>query len=350
MNRNLTARTSISASEPQQLLEQACAHIQEHGAEYRRDAGRHELGFPFGDATLTERPGGVDVEVAGPTLTAIFDLRGIIASHLCEFAMRDLDIRWTGDGATMKRPPNFRMLKVISVSDLTPRMRRIRFTGDDLANFAGLANIHVRLVFAPEGRDIPRPEIGADGLERWPSGPDQPLFRRYTVRDIDVGAGWLDIDFVLHAEATGPGSRFAQTVRIGDGIGMIGPGGGGLPFDRDWYLIAGDETALPAIARFMEHLPDTARGHVVIEIANDAERQPLTLPVGMSIEWVDRSDGLAEATQRHRPPADSARPFVWIGCEDGAFRKLRAHVRTALNLPKGSHNVVSYWRLGFESS
>lgn len=346
MSHLLTARADIAIREPAAMLKQLCEHIAEHGAVYNRSESRHDLRFPFGTAVLHEDAGHVQVEVVGGTFPALFNLRSIIAGHMQEFAPQPLSIHWTGDGARMTRPPNYRVLRVIEMLDLTPRMRRIRFASDDLSLFAGLDNIHVRLVFSPDGHGLAEPRISPDGLERWPDGPDKPEFRRYTIREIDVTAGVLDIDFVLHAEEAGPGSRFAETARTGDRIGMIGPGGGSLPMDRDWYLIAGDETALPAIARFLELLPAAARGHVIIEIANEAERQPLAYRRNMKVEWVLRTDGLVSALQRHAPPKDAQSPFIWVGCEDGTFRELRRYVRNDLALKKGYHSIVAYWREG----
>jgi NADPH-dependent ferric siderophore reductase len=79
--------------------------------------------------------------------------------------------------------------------------------------------------------------------------------RYYTIRRIDAAAGWVDIDFVLY-EAPGPAGDFALSARIGDICGMSGPCGLGIkPAGR--YLLAGDETALPAIAGIAERLPST---------------------------------------------------------------------------------------------
>lgn len=70
--------------------------------------------------------------------------------------------------------------------------------------------------------------------------------RYYTIRRIDAAAGWLEIDFVLH-EAPGLAGDFARLARPGDICGMSGPCGLGVK-PAGHYLLAGDETALPAIA------------------------------------------------------------------------------------------------------
>ncbi|MFY0057010.1 siderophore-interacting protein, partial [Acinetobacter baumannii] len=90
-------------------------------------------------------------------------------------------------------------------------------------------------------------------------------------------------------------SAFAERAVVGDRVGVVGPGGGGL-VAADWYLFAGDETALPAIARMLESLPAQARGKVFLEVADEAEIQPLTAPPSVDIEWLFRNGEPAGGT------------------------------------------------------
>lgn len=351
MNKILNARTRIVMNHPANVLEQLCEHLVGHGAGHDRTGNLHELCFPFGLVRIEAEDSAVRVHVAGSDIGELHNLRSVIAGHMQEFAAEQLDIRWFGDGSELRTPPNFRILRVLEHHDLTPRMRRIRFGAEKLEGFAGLENIHVRLVFPPSQELLIPPTLGANGMEHWPQqGEARPQFRRYTIRSIDVLTGTLDIDFVLHDEASGPGSSFAENVRVGEEIGMIGPGGGSLPLDRDWYLIAGDETALPAIARFLEFLPDSACGHVIIEIAAPSERQELFPHGGFTVDWSERGSAFAAMVQECRPPDKAVQPFVWVGCEYENFRVLRRFVREDIQLPKGSHSIVSYWRKGQEGS
>lgn len=327
-----------------------CDHLVGHGALPDHAPGIYRLGFPFGQAQIDLNGAQIRMQATAPDVARLYQLRNILAGHLAEFAPEADTLRWTGDATDLTEPPNWRKLRVAAVTDLTPRMRRIRLMGDDLTMFAGLQNIHVRLAFPPQGKPLISPKVSASGRESWPDDPARPMLRRYTVRAIDPAAGWLDVDFVLHEEASGPGSAFAATAAVGDMIGLIGPGGGTIPLDRDWYLIAGDETALPAIARMVALLPRTATGHVVIELHDPAEAQPLDTPPGLQVTHVLRDSGLAQAVEAIRPPADAALPFVWIGCEYSAFRSLRRHVRDTLGLVKGCHNIVAYWREGVAES
>jgi NADPH-dependent ferric siderophore reductase len=97
---------------------------------------------------------------------------------------------------------------------------------------------------------------------------------------------------VLHGDQ-GVASVWAEAARPGDVIGMMGPGGGSMPA-MDWCLLAGDETAIPAIARMLEALPETAQGIVLIEVADKGAEQTLPASVGIDIRWLHRDGVVAE--------------------------------------------------------
>lgn len=67
------------------------------------------------------------------------------------------------------------------------------------------------------------------------------------------------------------------------------------PRGVDWTLVAGDETALPAIGRWLEEWPAGARGQVFVEVAEASHRQDLPVPDGVALTWLVR-DGAPAAT------------------------------------------------------
>jgi NADPH-dependent ferric siderophore reductase len=231
-------------------------------------------------------------------------------------------------------------------------MRRITLAGDNLARFDTLQALHLRVIIQHPDAVAPQwPSVGSNGLVRWPDGTHRPQLRKYTVRSLDRAAGTMDIDFVIHADA-GPGSAWAARARVGEQVGVVGPGGGGLK-PADWYLFAGDETALPAIGRMLEALPDTARGVALIEVADAAEEQALRLPAGVSVRWLHR-DGRAagtttllyDAVRETAFPQDGSTVYAWAACEFEAFRAIRTFLRKEKGLGKAEQLVVSYWRRG----
>jgi len=241
-------------------------------------------------------------------------------------------------------------LRVVGTRQLTPHMKRITFSGTSLHAFATDADLHVRLLIPPP--DAPRDgwlAIQQDGKASVRNRRHKPIMRKYTIRAIDPSSGRLDMDFVLHEDG-GPGGLWAAQALAGDLVGIIGPGGRGLA-PADWYLIAGDETALPAIGRMMDTMPAHTQGHAIVEIADAREEQPLAVPTGMSLEWLHRdgapagtTDLLLEAIEAVRWPSDDRKAFAWVGAELAAAQAIRDHFSNRCGLAKADQLVVAYWR------
>lgn len=350
----LRTQTRIGLSDPAAVLRPLCEHMLEHEAEVSEADGVTTIGFGESRAELTVEPGALSVVIEAPDLAQLQGSKFAIASHVVEFAPEGAApaIHWSGDGTEPMLPPDFRVLNVIGVEQLTPHMRRIRFRGEDLTRYDSLEALHVRLFIPPAGLAEPVwPMIGADGLLQAPPPEQRPAVRKYTIREIDVAASTLAIDFVLHDDA-GPGSAFAARVQIGDRIGMAGPGGRGLK-QAQRYLFLADETGLPALARMLEHLPAGASGLALVEIADAAERQHLAVPEGFSLRWLHRDGAepgstslLTDALATLDWPAGEGSLYLWAACEHAAFRQIRAAARQYLRSDIDAHLVVSYWRAG----
>lgn len=350
----LRAQTRIALSDPAAVLRPLCEHLLEHEADVNEVDGVTTIGFGDSRAELRTEPGALAIVIEAPDLAQLQGSKFAIASHVVEFAPEGTApaILWQGDAAEPMLPPDFRVLSVTGVEQLTPHMRRIRFRGEDLARYDSLEALHVRLFIPPAGLTEPVwPMIGADGLLQAPPPEQRPAVRKYTIREIDAAAGTLAIDFVLHDDA-GPGSAFAARVEVGDRIGMAGPGGRGLK-QAQRYLFLADETGLPALARMLEHLPAGASGLALVEIADAAERQSLAVPEGVSLRWLHRDGAapgstnlLTDALATLDWPAGEGSLYLWAACEHNAFREIRAAARQYLRPETDAHLVVSYWRAG----
>ncbi|MCJ8052890.1 siderophore-interacting protein [Shinella curvata] len=351
--REYTAKARIALRNPGPVIAEFCDHMLEHNAEVNEGPDGPVLRLGHIRAAFSRDGAETLVAVAAPDLEGLYLARMSVASHILEFAGDDPPvIEWTGDGGEIARPPNFQILDVVGCRMLTPHMRRLTLSGEDVARFAGLEALHLNLMIQrPEAGEPQWPHVGANGVIAWDDPGLRPLMRKYTVRSVDLAAGTLDIDFVLHADA-GPGSGFAQAAAVGDRVGVVGPGGGGL-VEAEWYLFAGDETALPAIARMLEHLPTGARGKVFLEVADAAEVQPLTTTASLEIEWLLRNGRpaggttlLMDAIRNTDFPTSDQRRYLWAGCEFEAFRAIRTFARQEKRLANTEHLVVSYWRRG----
>jgi NADPH-dependent ferric siderophore reductase len=353
MTGHLHAWTRLRLENADHVIAELCAHMLEHNAEHMRDGSTSIIRLSGSRARIAREGADIVISVVAPDLQGLYFMRLAIASHIVEFAVgQALAIRWEGDGAEITRPPNFSLLRVAGIANLTPKMRRITFESADTDRFLPLDALHLNLLLQREGSSDPQwPEVGPDGIIRWSDLSRRPVMRKYTVRSIDATSGRLAIDFVRHADA-GPGSEFAERAKAGDVIGALGPGGGGL-VAADWYLLAGDETALPAIARMAENLPLGSRAVILLEVEDEGEIQPLSPSVPAEIRWLcrrqtDAAPGvlLMRAIRDLEFPSDGERIYAWAASEFEAFRQIREHFRRERKLTKTEHLVVSYWRKG----
>lgn len=246
-------------------------------------------------------------------------------------------------------------VRVVGVERITPRTARVAFTGDALAELLeDRPDQQMKLCFPRAGQGAPRlPEPDADDIYgmRWYEAylaipePERPLMRSFTVRAYDRQSGLMSVDFVLHGD-DGPAARWGRAARPGDVLGMVGPSSAyarPLPA-ADWLLLAGDETALPAIGTLLESLPAGARAVVYAEVADEAEEQVLTSPGEVTVHWVhrDRGEQLVDAVRGAVLPAGSG--AAWLAGEAGAVRALRRHLVEERGLPKGAVEFSGYWR------
>ncbi len=162
------------------------------------------------------------------------------------------------------------------------------------------------------------------GAVDWPAGSFQ-YSRTYTVRSYDADTREMAIDFAEHEG--GLASDWAYRVRPGETILMAGPKhSASLPREAEWMLVAGDQTALPAIARCLEMLPADMPATVVIEVAEPSHRQELKSEAPVEITWLFRSENggksrLVETVQaaRWRP----GQPYLWVAGEALTIKPLR---------------------------
>ncbi|RFU20913.1 siderophore-interacting protein [Geodermatophilus marinus] len=247
-----------------------------------------------------------------------------------------------------RRPRTPRLATVRQVSRVTPHLVRLVLSGEGLAGFAPEhADSYVKLVLPPPGAGYRAP-FDMEAVQQEHPREHWPVLRTYTVRRWDAAAAELTLDVVVHGDE-GVAGPWAVAARPGDLVQLLGPGGAYAPLpEADWHLLAGDETALPAIAAALERLPEGATARVFVEVADAAEEQPLDLPPRVELVWVHR-DGrpgaaLVDAVRTAGLPAGRVHAFVHG--EAGAVRELRRHLRAELAVPRELLSASGYWRLG----
>jgi len=217
-----------------------------------------------------------------------------------------------------------RDLEVVRVESPSPHFRSVTFAGEALAGFVSASfDDHVKFM------------LGTDSAE--------PVRRDYTPRRYDPVAGELTIEFALHGD--GPAAHWATQAAVGQRATIAGPRGSFIiPLDYDWHLLAGDETALPAIARRLEELPAQAKVIVVVQVDDPADRRVLASAATVSLHWVDDSAALlATVRALALPPGDG---YAWCAGEAGAMAALRRVLVEEKGVSRHAVRAAAYWKHG----
>ena len=248
----------------------------------------------------------------------------------------------------IRHETRMRLLEVIGIADLTPRMRRFRLRGD-MEGFASLGYAdHIKAFFFPEGVQPRVAPIGPRGAEFGPG--ERPQMRDYTPRAWDIEAGTLDLDFVLHGD--GPASSWAAKAKLGDKLVIGGPRGSlVVPLAFDWYLLVGDETALPALGRRIEELPSGAKVVAVIEVADSGEEQRFDTAADLTLRYLHR-DGreagtttlLLDAVRALYLPSGTA--YAYVAGESQMSKAVRSHLTEERGFDPEYVKAAGYWLLG----
>lgn len=244
----------------------------------------------------------------------------------------------------------FRRARVEAVEQLTPALKRIVLTGEELQGFFSPGfDDHVKIFPTPHGQALVLPTLGPDGPV---FAEPKPVARDYTPRAFDAANRRLTLDFAVgHG---GPATAWAEDAQVGDELGLGGPRGSFLiPTSFAQHLLVGDEAAIPAIARRLEELPKGARAVACIEV-NDAEGElALSSQANVEIVWVHRNGGprgrpeaLTAAAVEAAGRIDPTDAYVWVACESSVARAMRGALLAARAFNPKWMKVAGYWRLG----
>lgn len=289
---------------------------------------------------------------------------------------------------------------VADVRRLSPHFVRVSFTGEDLDVF-GTAGLDQRIKLILPLADGTISDIGqhdharidaGDWYAIWrdlPAATRSPL-RTYTVRRVDPTARLVVVDFVVHHDA-GPAGAWAENASVGQEIVIVGPDqrSDGYRLGLDWHpgtarrvLLAGDETAAPAISGILESLDPAYDVDAFIEVPTSADRLALDLPGSFRVTWIARDardhgsalteavtawsassgDVLARAAAPRAQeladvdvdvdllwdsPDDSDGEFyAWIAGEAAMVKGLRRHLVQGCGVDRKRVAFMGYWRLG----
>lgn len=255
-------------------------------------------------------------------------------------------------------PIILRDVEVTGITDITPNMRRLTVAGDQLS--AGVVNGVHRPEFRSEGFDdhvklvIPPPgnaplDIGEQAEFRFNWNREAlSLTRDYTVRSVDKDTNSFSFDVVRHE--SGLASDWAFSAAIGDCLKFAGPKTcAGISEGIDFHLLVADETALPAVGRWLEEAPAGTRGHIIVEVPTADDIQEIPTAAEVEIDWLIRGETppgesvlMYEAVKNANVP--QGRTFAWCAGETLTIAPIRRYLRRDLGLPKEDVEVIGYWR------
>lgn len=332
--------------DPGRMLDELCSHFVEHST-VKRDGDLVTLEMTIGKADIRHEGPKLAIELSCKSARALQNVRSVLAEHLFQFAGEDsLELTWS-DAPKADRLPDLREIRVVSAREISPHMRRVTVACDDTKHFSQ-GGLHFRLLIPPKGRTPIWPKLRTDGRIEWAKDEDALTVRIYTFRSIDLERGEIDIDFVLHEGENMPGAEWAVNAKPGDIAGALGPGGGGVP-DATVMILAGDETALPAISRIAAEVSPGTQLHIYLEVDGPSEELPLPSAGTVHLTWMHRNGapagtmGLVENAIKGALGEVDTDTFVWAGCERSEAKRIRDFLKTERGHDRHKMSIGAYW-------
>lgn len=308
------------------------------------------------------------------------------------------------------------------VQDLTPHFRRITVAGPALDRFGvpgPILDLRIKLLLPGPGQPMSLPgapdgHLHAGWYQDWlrSEQPGRGFIRSYTVRALRTTASGreLDVDFVIHPDTGGrgaPASDWARAAEPGIRAVFIGPDASAItdstprsetgirwnPNGSRRVLLAGDETALPAISSVLESLPADVTGHAFLEVPDGSDFRDINTGSAVGVTWLARNPAAAArghllheavrsavpasahsgtqprgsngrrpeqpdpttAEKRQGEPAPQACPpgtgiaqnmYAWVAAEAGTVKRLRRYLVNEVGLDPRQSEFRAYWSLG----
>ncbi|MEU6542321.1 siderophore-interacting protein [Streptomyces sp. NPDC046859] len=247
-----------------------------------------------------------------------------------------------------RKPRKVRSAQVVRTERLSPHMQRVVLGGEGLADFSAdtCTDHYVKILFSPEDVSYPEP-FDLERIREELPREQWPVTRTYTVRAWDPEHRELTLDFVIHGDE-GLAGPWAMRTQPGETVRFLGPGGAYAPDpEADWHLLAGDESALPAIARSLESLPAGAAAYAFVEVAGPEEEQKIDSDI--DVVWLHRGsrpvgEALLDAVRSFTFP--EGRLHAFVHGEAHFVKELRHLLRVERGVPREALSISGYWRLG----
>ena len=239
---------------------------------------------------------------------------------------------------------------VVAASLRTPRLRRVTVAGPELVGLEPPPPAASVRLLLPHHDELVLPDW--NGNEFLHADGTRPHLRTLTPLRIDRDRGEVDVDIVLHG--SGPMAAWAAEAAEGDEVAISGTGKG---YEIDpaarAFLLAGDESALPAIGTILEALPEEAEGQVHVELGDASAELELPRPIGVDVSWHVLPHGSAPGEALVRAVIGTpvaAGTLVWVAGEAASVQRIRRHLFDDLGLERRQCAVRGYWKHGRASA
>lgn len=341
----------VALSDAGLLLGKLVAHAAEHDAVIEQNAPNDHT-IIVGESTIRVASDDVSLsmEVKAASESILYFLKEASVRHLAELAPKAAtELLWQDTAPrenTSALPPGFFELTVVGKSAPMHGLIRLKLAGQaDLGSLAG-PGLHVKLMLPVlTGRSPVWPRVAPNGTTHWPAGDDALHVRYYTIKSVDPVQQTVEMDIVKHAG--GLFAEWAERAGSGQKVGLLGPGGGEMPPENAQVLICGDQTALPAIARMLEQLPERVSGTVIAEAASDKELAAYLPDTPLGVRALPASRFRSTLRETASSLVAGVRPdFAWFAGEHEIAQDMRRFFKKDLHLAKGRQFSITYWRDG----
>lgn len=222
--------------------------------------------------------------------------------------------------------------RVTKIEQISPNVKRIRLHNRNMLEFVNdEVGGYIKLIF--EKKDT--------GVQ---------LVRPYTIRNFYKKKNEIDIDFSIHGKVRSYASKWASNVKLNDEILISGPGQKKfINLNSDWFFFIGDMSSLPAINTNIEKLVSDSKGHVVIEIYSDKDKQIVKKPMNIKYHWViNKNPGKNSNKLINKVKAIkwlNSNLSLWVACEFGTMKILRNFFIKEKKIDKDKIYISSYWKI-----
>jgi NADPH-dependent ferric siderophore reductase len=247
-----------------------------------------------------------------------------------------------------REPPPFRLIAVRRIEPLSPRLVGVTLAGPGLEGFAlTLPAASVRMLLpSPGSSELVVPTWNGNEF-LLPDG-SRPTIRTLTPRRVDAHALELDVEIVVHGN--GAACEWATAAAPGAPVAVSGPGRGyTIEPSAPGFVLAGDETAIPAISQLLEQLPREAPVEVHVEVSRPDARLALPRHPNVTVHWYDLAGGAPPGdtiVDAMRSATIDAGARVWAAGEAAAMQRIRRNLFAERGMARAQAVVRGYWKLG----